>query len=93
MFRAMSGGRRPRDEEEEAAQAIQRVIGGVWEVTDTGKTPRQVDVMIDVEDGRRVAVEVTSRVDFEVRAAGSAIRISWCAVSKGCAGQHRATII
>jgi hypothetical protein len=70
----MSGGRRPRDEEESAAQAIQRVIGGVWEVTDTGTTPGQVDVMIDLEDGRRVAIEVTSRVHYEVRAAGSAIR-------------------
>jgi hypothetical protein len=70
----MSRGRRPRDEEEAAAQAIQRVIGGVWTVTDTRKRPSQVDVMIDLEDGRRVAVEVTSRVDYEMRAAGSAIR-------------------
>lgn len=52
MSRAMSSVRRPRDEEEAAAQAIRRVIGGAWEVTDTGKTPRQVDVMIDLEDGR-----------------------------------------
>jgi hypothetical protein len=73
LFR-MRKSTRTHDEEEAAAQAVQRVIGGAWVVTDTGTRPSEVDVMIDLEDGGRVAVEVTSRVDYEVRAARSAIR-------------------
>lgn len=70
----MRNSRRTHDEEEAAAQAVQRVIGGAWVVTDTGARPRQVDVIIDLEDGRRVALEVTSKGDYAVREASHAIR-------------------
>ena len=51
---------RSHDAEEAAAQAVQRVLGGTWTLNDTGSRPSQVDVLLTLDDGRRVALEVTS---------------------------------
>lgn len=51
---------RSHDEEEAAAQAVQRVLGGTWVLHDTGSRARQVDVLHELDDGQRVALEVTS---------------------------------
>ena len=48
------------DDEEAAALAVQRVVGGTWQLNDTGREPRLVDLLHDLDDRRRVAVEVTS---------------------------------
>lgn len=51
---------RSHDPEEAAARAVQRVLGGTWSLNDTGSGPSQVDVLLTLDDGRRVALEVTS---------------------------------
>ncbi len=51
---------RTHDEEEAAAQAVQRVLGGTWVLHDTGSRASQVDVLHELDDGQRVALEVTS---------------------------------
>src|SRR4051812_1829824 len=51
---------RSHDEEEAAAEAVQRVLGGTWVLHDTGSKASQVDVLHEFDDGQRVALEVTS---------------------------------
>lgn len=51
---------RSHDEEEAAAEAVQRVLGGTWVLHDTGSKASQVDVLHELDDGQRVALEVTS---------------------------------
>jgi hypothetical protein len=60
------------DDELAAAQAVQRVIGGTWEATDTGERSGQVDF---IDDGRTVALEVTSRAGAaDLREAKTVVR-------------------
>jgi hypothetical protein len=61
------------DDEVAAAEAVKRVLGGTWQPNDDGSEPSQVDVLLDLEDGRRVALEVTSEGDYDVHKARSAI--------------------
>jgi len=61
------------DDEEAAALAVQRVVGGTWQLNDTGREPRLVDLLHDLDDRRRVAVEVTSEGSSDLRAARSAM--------------------
>jgi hypothetical protein len=65
---------RSHDQEKAAAQAVQRVLGGTSELNDTGAEPRQFDVLHELDDGLRVAVEVTSSGVYDNRKAKSAIR-------------------
>lgn len=60
-------------EEEVAARAVQRVIGGTWALADTGSEPGQVDVLFELDDGRRVALEVTSEGAADLREARNAM--------------------
>ena len=62
------------DDELAAVQAVQRVIGGRWEATDTGERSGQVDFMFALDDDRIVALEVTSRAGAaDLREAKSAV--------------------
>jgi hypothetical protein len=58
----MSAPRKGRDTEREegAAQAVCRALRGSYEINDTGAEPSQFDVRITAEDGRSIALEVTS---------------------------------
>jgi len=53
---------RARDDspEDAAARAVVRVLGGDYEINDTGAEPGQYDVRITTPDGRSIALEVTS---------------------------------
>ena len=62
------------DEEVAAAQAVQRVLGGTWKPHDTGHAPRLFDVLHSLDDGRRVALEVTSEGSRYVDEARKVIR-------------------
>ena len=53
--------------------AVKRVLGGTWQPNDDGSEPSQVDVLLDLEDRRRVALEVTSEGEYDVHKARSAI--------------------
>jgi hypothetical protein len=64
---------RTHDEEAAAALAVQRVVGGTWQLNDTGRDPGLVDVLHDFEDGRRIALEVTSEGASDLRAARNAM--------------------
>src|SRR5690348_4182116 len=46
--------------EETAAQIIVRVLGGRFEINDTGSRPGQYDVRIIAADQRVIALEITS---------------------------------
>jgi hypothetical protein len=61
------------DEELAAAQAVQRVLGGTWERHDTGGKPGLFDVLHTLDDGRRIALEVTSEGSRHVDEARKAI--------------------
>ena len=65
---------RSHDEEEAAAQAVQRVLGGAWKLNDTGAEPGQFDVLHELDDGSLVAVEVTSSGVYDNRKSRSAIK-------------------
>src|SRR4051794_41828733 len=39
---------------------MQRVIGGSWQLNDTGSADAQVDVVFELGDGTRIAMEQTS---------------------------------
>lgn len=65
---------RSNDPEIAAAQAVQRVLGGTWELHDTGTKPGQVDVLLELEDRTRVALEVTSEGDRERYKTASALK-------------------
>jgi hypothetical protein len=54
-----------RDEELAAAQAVQRVLGGTWEPHDTGAEDGMFDVLHTLDDGRRIALEVTSEGNYD----------------------------
>jgi tRNA threonylcarbamoyladenosine modification (KEOPS) complex Pcc1 subunit len=60
-------------EEEVAARAVQRALGGTWELNDTGSAHGQFDVRFEFDDGRRVALEVTSEGASDLRAARNAM--------------------
>jgi hypothetical protein len=65
---------RSHDQEEAAAQAVRRVVGGTWELNDTGAEPNQVDVLFELENGQRLALEVTSEGPYDVPKARSAMK-------------------
>jgi hypothetical protein len=60
-------------DEEKAAAAVQRVVGGSWELNDTGSEPGQFDIRFELSDGRRIALEVTSEGASDLRAARTAM--------------------
>jgi hypothetical protein len=62
-----------RDEEYSAAQTVRSVLGGTWEPNDTGAAPSQFDVLHLLDDGRRIALEVTSEGDYGPRKSRHAI--------------------
>lgn len=64
---------RSHDAEEAAAGAVQRVLGGVWTINDTGAEPGQVDVFLDLDDGTRIAMEETSEDVYDRYETRSAI--------------------
>lgn len=68
---ALTRGLRP--EEHAAAQAIQRVLGGTWEPHDTGAEDSMFDVLLTLDDGLRVALEVTSEGEYDFRQSRDAI--------------------
>lgn len=53
-------GSRDNDAELAAASAVVRVVGGAFELHDTGDEPGQFDVLVTSADRRTVALEVTS---------------------------------
>ena len=64
---------RCNDPEEAAARALQRVLGGTWEIHDTGERSAMFDVLHVLDDGERVALEVTSEGSFDSVTARKAI--------------------
>lgn len=65
---------RSHDEEEAAARAVQRVIGGTWELEDTGAEPGKFDVLHTLASGDRIALEVTSEGTYDQRKTHRAIQ-------------------
>jgi hypothetical protein len=51
---------RRNDSEEAAALAVLRVVGGAWEINDTGEANAQYDVTITTEQNKTIALEATS---------------------------------
>lgn len=62
-----------RAEEYSAAQGLKRVLGGTWDPHDTGVRDAMFDVLHTLDDGRRIALEVTSEGNYDSRKSRSAI--------------------
>jgi hypothetical protein len=61
-------------EERDAARAVQRVVGGTWAEVDTGAESAMFDVLHVLDDGVRIALEVTSDGSRFVAEASKALR-------------------
>lgn len=62
-----------RAEEHAAAQAVRRILGGTWDPHDTGVRDSMFDVLLTLDDGRRIALEVTSEGNYDPRKSRHAI--------------------
>jgi hypothetical protein len=61
------------DNETLAADLVSQLLGGVWELTDTGRVAMTHDFSIKLPSGRIVALEVTSSATPELKSMWSAI--------------------
>ena len=73
------------DNETPAADLVSRLLGGTWELRDTGKVPMTHDFDINLRSGRVIALEVTSSATPELKSMWNAIgRRNWEAPRLSC---------